>query len=291
MRFLVAVSSTIYSERTLQIGSAVANAFAADLSVVYVGDRPKEILSTGVGLSRDTLVNWNIHQPGVDVLRWAYRRLQEYEFIDPSAEQFDPANQVGDADHIRVVVPHVHGEKIRLILREGEPVDELKKETEYRDYLLTIVGGGSRKRLTRQLVQFVDTSLLFVKNFEPNRNYKVLLCVDDSRATKRAVIFGAQVATHFKSQVELLTVSKTKRFGPGYRGAAQWAEHYLKRQRVPFTQHFETGDPITIFTRMAGSDHIIIMGKSKQSPLKTFLIGSKPGETVLRAQGPVILVK
>lgn len=291
MRFLVAVSSTIYSERTLQIGSAIANAFNADLSVVYVGDRPKEILSSSVGLSRDALVNWNINHPGVDVLRWAYRRLQEYEFIDPSVEEFDPANQVGDADHIRVVVPHVHGEKIRLILREGEPVDEIKKESEYRDYLLTIVGGGSRKRLTRQLVQFVDTSLLFVKNFDPDRNYKVLLCVDDSRATKRAVVFGAQVATHFKSQVEVLTVSKIKRFGPGYRGAAQWAEHYLKRRKVPFTQHFETGDPITVFTELAGSDHIIIMGKSKQSPLKTFLIGSKPGETVLRAQGPVILVK
>ena len=216
MRFLVAIRSTTYSERTLQIGSQIANAFSADLSIVYVGDRPKELLSGGVNLARDALLNWEINHPGVDVLRWAYRRLQDWNFIDPSLEQFDPTNLVQDADRVRVILPHVSGEKIRLIFREGNPVDQLKKETEYRDYILTIVGGGSRKRLTRQLVQFVDTSILFVKNFDPEWKYKILLCVDDSQATKRAVVFGARVAQHFETPVDVLTVSKTERFGEGY---------------------------------------------------------------------------
>jgi len=291
MRFLVAVRSSTYSERTLQIGSTVANAFSADLSVVYVGDRPKELLSGSVKLARDALLNWEINHPGVDVLRWAYRRLQDWNFIDPSIEQFDPTNLVEDADRVRVILPHVHGEKIRLIFREGDPVDQLKKETEYRDYLLTIVGGGSRKRLARQLVQFVDTSILFVKNFDPEWNYKVLLCVDDSPATKRAVVFGSRVAQHFKAHVDLLTVSKTKRFGKGYRSAAQWARRYLDRQGIAYDQHFKTGDPVTVFAETAGTDHIIIMGKSRMNPLKAFLRGTKPAATVLKAHGPVILVK
>ncbi|MFB0516421.1 MAG: hypothetical protein ACETWG_07445, partial [Candidatus Neomarinimicrobiota bacterium] len=289
MRFLVAIRSTTYSEPTLRIGSAVANAFSADLSVVYVGDRPRELFSGSVKLARDALLNWEIHHPGVEVLRWAYRRLQDWNFIDPSIEQFDPTNLVQEADRVRVILPHVSGEKIRLIFREGNPVDQLKKETEYRDYILTIVGGGGRKRLTRQLVQFVDTSILFVKNFDPDWNYKVLLCVDDSQATRRAVVFGATVAQHFKTQVNLLTVSKTPRFGKGYRGAARWAQRYLERQQVPYQQHFETGDPPTVFTRMAATDHIIIMGKSRMNPLKAFLKGTKPGNTVLKAYGPVIL--
>ncbi|UCH10175.1 MAG: universal stress protein [Fidelibacterota bacterium] len=291
MRFLVAVRSTTYSERTLQIGSAVANAFSADLSVVYVGDRPKELLSGGVNLARDALLNWEINHPGVDVLRWAYRRLQEWNFIDPTLEQFDPTNLVQEADRVRVILPHVSGEKIRLIFREGNPVDQLKKETEYRDYLLTIVGGGSRRRLTKQLVQFVDTSILFVKDFEPERNYRVLLCVDDSQATKRAVVFGTRLAQHLKTHVDLLTVSKTQRFGKGYRGAAKWAERYLARQNLPFEQHFKTGDPPTVFAETAGTDHIIIMGKSKMNPLKAWIKGTKPGDTVLKAHGPVILVR
>jgi len=140
-----------------------------------------------VTLSRDAMLSWDIHHPGVEVLRWAYERLQEYEFVDPGEAPIDPNNLVADANRIRVVVPHTHGEKIRLIMREGDPVDQLKQETEYRDYVLTIVGGGSAKRLTNQLVQFIDTSLLFVKNFDPDWNYNLLLCFDDSRATRRAV--------------------------------------------------------------------------------------------------------
>ncbi len=291
MRFLVAVRSSTYSERTLQIGSAVADAFSADLSVVYVGDKPRELLSGGVKLAGDALLNWEINHPGVDVLRWAYRRLQDWNFIDPSIEQFDSTNLVADADRIRVIVPHVHGEKISLIFREGDPVDQLRKETEDRDYVLTIVGGGSRKRLTRQLVQFVDTSILFVKNFDPDWNYKVLLCVDDSPATKRAVVFGSQVAQHFKGHVDLLTVSKTQRFGKGYRGAARWARRYLDRQHIPYEQHFKTGDPVTVFTDFAGADHIIIMGKSLMNPIKAFFKVTKPAKTVLKAHGPVMLVK
>ncbi|UCH62395.1 MAG: universal stress protein [Fidelibacterota bacterium] len=291
MRFLVAIRSSTYSEHTLQIGSSVANAFSADLSVVYVGDRPKDLLSGGVKLAGDALLNWEINHPGVDVLRWAYRRLQDWKFIDPSLEQFDPTNLVADTDRIRVILPHLHGEKIRLIFREGETVDQLRKETEDRDYILTIVGGGSRKRLTRQLVQFVETSILFVKNFNPDWNYKILLCVDDSQATRRAVVFGARVAQNFKARVDLLTVSKTQRFGKGYRGAARWARRYLDRQNIAYEQHFETGDPPTVFAETAGTDHIIIMGKSKMNPLKAFVKGTKPAKTVLKANCPVILVK
>jgi len=291
VRFLVAVRSSTYSQPTLDIGSTIADAFSADLSVVYAGDKPKELLSGSVRLAGDALMNWDIPHPGVEVLRWAYRRLQERNFIDPSVVSFDPTNLVEDADRIRVIVPSVHGEKIRLIFREGDPVDQLKLETEYRDYILTIVGGGSRKRLTRQLVQFVDTSIMFVKNFDPGWNYKILLCVDDSRATKRAVVFAATVAKHFKTRVDLLTVSKNERFGEGYRGASRWAQRYLKRQSIPHEQLLITGDPPAVIAETAGSDHIIIMGKSKMNPLKAWLVSTKPAETVLKAHGPVILVK
>ncbi|MCK4577238.1 MAG: hypothetical protein KAU50_00520 [Candidatus Marinimicrobia bacterium] len=291
MRFLVAISSPIYSERTLQIGSSIAEAFKAELSVVYVGDRPKALATGGVNLARDAMLNWDIHHPGVDVLRWAYSRLQEYEFIDADAEQFDPKDLVEDDGRLRVVVPHTHGEKIRLILREGDPVEELKQETNIRDYPLTIVGGGSRKRLTRQLIQFIDTSLLFVKNFDVDKKYKLLLCVDDSAATRRAVMFCGRVAQALDTEVMLVTASKTKGFGPGYSKAAAWAKRYMERLKIAHTQEFVTGDPATTFVRLAGSDHIIVMGKSKMHPLKAWLTGTKPGDTVLKADSPAILVK
>jgi len=291
MQFMVAIGSKAYSEETLRVGSAIANAFAADLSVVYVGPKPKEMMSGGVILARDAMLNWNINHPGVDVLLWAYHQLQSYDFINSTIEQFDATNLVEDVGRIRVLVPHVHGEKIRLILREGDTLDQLKQETEFRDYLLAVVGGGQKPRLTRQLIQFVDTSIMFVKNFDPDWNYKLLLCVDDSYATRRAVMFCGRVAQHFKAHVNIVTASKTKRFGRGYRSAAEWALHYLERMEITCEQHFITGDPPTVFAEMAGADHIIIMGKSKWHPLKAWLKGTKPGDTVLKANCPAILVK
>ena len=291
MQFLVAVRSTTYSARTLQIGSSLAAGFSADLSIVYVGDRPKELLAEGVNLSRDTMLNWEIYHPGVEVLRWAYEKMQEFGMVDPESGEFDPTNLVEDAGRIRVLVPQLHGQKIRLIPREGYPVDQLKQETEFRDYILTVVGGGSRKRLTRQLVQFVDTSLLFVKNYDPDRDYRLLLCVDDSGATRRAVSFAARVARYLKAHIRVVTVSKTKLFGPGYQGAARWAQRYLDKAGADYSHEYATGDPVSTFTAMAGEDHIIIMGKSRKSPLVNFLTSSKPAKTVLKANAPVILVK
>jgi hypothetical protein len=65
----------------------------------------------------------------------------------------------------------------------------------------------------------------------------------------------------------------------------------LDRQQLPYEQHFKTGDPTSVFAETAGTDHIIIMGKSKMNPLKAWIKGTKPGDTVLKAHGPVILVK
>lgn len=292
MQFLVAVRSKEYSEETLKIGSSVANAFAADLSVLYVGPKPRQIMSSGLTLARDALLNWRINHPGVDVLLWTYKQLQSYEFISNDIEQFDDANIVEDAGRLRVLVPHVHGEKIRLIMREGEVLDQVKQETEFRDYQLTIVGGGDKHRLIRQLIQFLDTSIMFVKNFNPDWKYKVLLCVDDSHATKKAVVFGGTVAKHFDAHVNMVTVSKTDHFGEGYRGAADWAARYFERMHISNEQHFITNsDPATAFANFASEDHIIIMGKSKMNPLKAIFKGTTPGSTVIKSNCPVIVVK
>lgn len=292
MRILVAISSKEYSENTLRIGSDVADAFHADLSVVSVVPKPRELLATGLELAQAAMLEWSIYHPGMENLVWAYERLQDYKFVDPTDDAFDPRNLISEGDRHRMLVPHTHGSKISLILREGEPLGELHKETEGRDYSLTIVGGGQKSRLTRQLIQFVDTSIMFVKNFDPDLQYRLLICVDDSRATKKAVVFGGRIAQELHMEVDLVTVSKTKQFGKGYRGAAEWAAHYLERHKVVYKQHFiPSSDPATSFADVAGTDHIIIMGKSKMHPLKAWLVGTTPGDTVLKANCPVIIVK
>ena len=147
-----------------------------------------------------------------------------------------------------------------------------------------------RKRMTQKITQFLDTSIFFVKNFNPNWNYKILLCVDDSRATKRAVIFSTRISKQFSADITSITVSKTSFFGKGYRNAHIWAERYLKRAGIPFDSKLLNGNPVDVFVKEAGGNHIIIMGKAKGNEILKFVLGSKPIHTAQRANCPVLLV-
>jgi len=117
-----------------------------------------------------------------------------------------------------------------------------------------------------------------------------LLCVDDSRATKRAVIFSTRISKQFDAEITSLTVSKTSFFGKGYRNAHAWAERYLKRIGIPFNSKLLSGNPVEVFVNEAGEDHIIIMGKAKGNEILKFILGSKPIHTAQCANCPVLLV-
>ena len=160
----------------------------------------------------------------------------------------------------------------------------------YGAFDIAIIGPPKRKRMTQKLAQFLDTSIFFVKNFNPNWNYKILLCVDDSRATKRAVIFSTRISKQFSADIISVTVSKTSFFGKGYRNAHLWAERYLKRVNITFESKLLSGNPVDIFVEEAREDHIIIMGKAKGNEIIKFVFGSKPIHTAQKANCPVLLV-
>jgi len=259
--------------------------------VIFVGSKPREILAGEVALARKSMTDWNIHHPGIGVLQWAFDSLKDMGFIEEEDLQFEPDNLIEEKGRIRMILPQSSGEKIRLILREGDLLDELRKETEFRDYELAIIGAIERKRRTHKLIQFLDTSVLVVKNFTPSWNYKILLCVDDSKATKRAVIFGARISRQFDAHVDMITVSKKKKFGKGYRNASRWGNKYLTLQKIPHSVEMIIGSPADTFVEKAGTDHIIVMGKGTKNEFYKFFLGSKPIHTAQRANCPVLIVK
>ena len=292
MKFLLAVGSKEYSEPTLNIGSRIAKAFNADLSIVYVGEKPREMYEGRVNLALDTLSKWEIYHPGIDVLRWAFEYLQKLGYLEGGEENgFDPENIVEEGKRFRMVLKGSYGRNVDLILREGQIIDELRRECGTDEYTLTIIGGSKKRRMAHDLVQYLPTSIFVVQNLDPSKKYKLLLCVDDSKATKSAVRFGATIAKNQGMFVNTLTVSKTTLFGKGYRGAAKAAGRYLKSQKIPFEQHFITGDPVKTFLDFSGDDHIIVMGDSKRSPLKKFFFGSKPIKTIEKASCPILVVR
>jgi len=289
MKFLIAIKNTAdKSKNILDIGCKIAEGFAADLTICFVGKKSKALIEGDVNLTRQSLAEWNIYHPGLEVLEWAFNILKEKGFTGDT--EFNVENLVEDKERIRMVLPQTSDYKIRLVLREGDLLSELKKEVKLAEFDIAIIGTPQRKRMTHQIAQFLDTSIFFVKNFNLNWKYKIILCVDDSRATKRAVIFSTRISKQFNAEITSLTVSKTSFFEKGYRDAYIWAERYLNRQGIPFNCKLLSGNPVDIFVREAGEDHIIIMGKAKGNEILKFIWGSKPIHTAQRANCPVLLV-
>ena len=289
MKFLIALKNTkAESKNILEIGCKIAEGFSADLTICFVGKKSKALIEGDVNLARQSLAEWNIYHPGLEVLEWAFNILKEKEFA-PDTE-FDVQNLVEDRGRIRMVLPKTTDYQIRLVLREGELLSELNKEVKHGEFDIAILGTPKRKRMIHKIAQFLDTSIFFVKNFKPSWEYKILLCVDDSRATKRAVILSTRISKQFKAEIKALTVSKTSFFGKGYRNAHSWAERYLKRVGIPFNSKLLNGNPVDVFVQEAGEDHIIIMGKDKGNELIKFAFGSKPIHTAQGANCPVLMV-
>ena len=212
MKFLIAIKN-ISDESTniLEIGCKIAEGFSADLTICYVGKKSKALIEGDVNLARLSMAEWNIYHPGLEVLEWAFNILKENGFA-PETE-FDVNNLVEENGRIRMVLPKTTDYQIRLVLREGELLSELNHEVKHGAFDIAIIGYPQHIRMTQKIAQFLDTSIFFVKNFNPNWNYKILLCVDDSRATKRAVIFSTRISKQFSADITSVTVSKTSFFG------------------------------------------------------------------------------
>ena len=289
MKFLIAIKNTNdESKNILEIGCKIAEGFSADLTICYVGKQSQALIEGDVNLARLSMTEWNIFHPGLEVLEWAFNILKEKGFAPETS--FDTKKLVEDKERIRMVLPKTTDYQIRLVLREGELLTELNKEVKQGAFDIAIIGSPRQKRMTQNIAQFLDTSIFFVKSFNPNLNYKILLCVDDSRATKRAVIFSTRISKQFSSDITSITVSKTTFFGKGYRNAHIWAERYLKRVGIAFDSKLLSGNPVEIFVKEAGEDHIIIMGKAKGNEIIKFVFGSKPIHTAQQANCPVLLV-
>jgi nucleotide-binding universal stress UspA family protein len=289
MKFLIAIKDkSKESKNILDFGCKIAEGFSADLTICYIGKKSKALIEGDINLTRKNLAEWNIYHPGLDILEWAFNILKNYGFTENS--HFDIDNLVEENGRFRMFLPKTKNYQIRLVLREGELLSELNKEVEHSKFDITIMGDPKRKRMSQRIIQFLNTSTFFVKNINTNLNYKILLCVDDSRATKRAVILSTRISKQFDAQIILLTVSKTAFFGQGYRNAHMWANRYLKRANINFNSKLIIGDPVDIFVKEAKDDHIIIMGKAKGREIVKFFVGSKPAHTVQKSNCPILLV-
>lgn len=293
MKFLICIGGVEPSVETIRFGARIASAFEANLSVLYVEEKAPHAVRPEIGLTREKLSEWEIELPGVKVLRAARQILVEQGFVKtgPGGEivqrhGLKPAIRGAYELHIY----GVHGEDIRLRLREGDIISEVNKEVESDQLDLVIFGAPKKRNVLKRLVQFIDCSTLIVKN-PRNAAYEFLVCTDSSPASHKAELFGAKLARFLHSRVLLLSVAKSKNREHVAMEGAERAARFLTKAGVPHTTLVRVGNVVEQIASHAREDTVVVMGTSHMSELKKLLFGSKPMEVVEAVNCPVLVVK
>jgi len=281
------------SRGTIVTGGRVAAAFDADLSILYVGKKQANVMTSTVNMSRMKLSEWEIELPGVKVLEYAELVLSEMDLLQ--------VNEAGEIVEKHALKPDIngayelhaigkHGQNIRLRLREGEIIDQVIDEVDVGGYDVAIIGASKERRLAHRLIHFVNCSLFITKNIR-EITYKFLFAVDDTELSRKALLLGTRTAAFLKAEATLLTVVEGESDIESGEACLKKAEKVLKRAEIPYLKKVLIGDSVETIIKEAGDDSIVVMGSSKSSQLSKFFKATKAVKVVQDGNCPVLIAK
>ena len=294
MKILIGISSKKFSEPTLDAGMRIASALNSSTTILDVGEKINEFSYKDVSIANQLMESWDIDRPGVDVLVWAYNYLRSENYITKSSiDNGFSKNLLVDKGSGRseVFLKGAVVKNLSLILRNGEIVEELRDEVQSFNYDLTIIGGSGKRRMAHDLVQYIDSSIFVVNNFNKKQTYRILLALDDSKGNKKAVKFAVRVAQAFNIEVDIVSISNKEKISEKFYSVSLHAEKMMRRTGVKSKVRSIEGDLVNTLIDAAGDDHIIIMGTSSQSPISKFFLGSKPLAVMESCNCPIVIVK
>ena len=294
MKILIAIGSKHYSEPTLNLGMKVAEAFNAKTTIIDVGKKVSEFSSQLVELAQDQMESWDFDPPGVDVLEWAFNYLSENSLID--AKQIEtgfPKNRLIDDGEDRKLV-YLSGtvcEDVNLILRQGEIITELREEVQFGKYDVTIVGKSQKRNMSHDLIQYINSSILVVNEYDDENFNRVLLPVDNFPGSMKAAKYAIRVAISYDVGIDILNVlDKNKSKNEDSSNVSKIIK-LIRRSGVDHKYIKEDGDPVEKIIEESNNDKIIVMRASNMSPIKRYLRGSKPLSVMNSCNVPILIVK
>ncbi len=294
MKILIAIGSKHYSEPTLNLGMKVAEAFKAKTTIIDVGKKVSEFSSQLVELAQDQMESWDFDPPGVDVLEWAFNYLSENSLID--AKQIEtgfPKNRLIDDGEDRKLV-YLSGtvcEDVNLILRHGEIITELREEVQFGKYDVTIVGKSQKRNMSHDLIQYINSSILVVNEYDDENFNRVLLPVDNFPGSMKAAKYAIRVALSYDVGIDILNVLDENKSKNEYSSSVSKIIKLTRRSGVDHKYIKEDGDPVEKIIEKSNNDKIIVMRASNMSPIKRYFRGSKPLSVMNSCNVPILIVK
>ena len=294
MKILIAIGSKQYSKPTLHLGMEVAEAFKAKTTIIDVGEKVSEFSSQLVELAQDQMESWDFDPPGVDVLEWAFNYLSDNNLIDSKQiETGFPKNRLIDDGEDRKLV-YLSGtvcEDVNLILRNGDIIAELREEVQYGNYDLTIVGKSQKRNMSHDLLQYINSSILVVNQYDNEKFNRVLLPINNEGGSLKAAKYGIRVALAYDIGIDIFTVSNDQTSINDENKQVDKIKKIIRRSGVEYVHEKEQGDTVEKVIEKAGDNKIIVMRSSDMSPLKRYFKGSIPLSIMNRCNVPILIVK
>ena len=293
MKILIAIGGREFSKPTLDLGMKIANSFKSSTTIAYVGKKISQFSEKDVSVVHQNLDDRELYRPGIRTLEWAYDFLISKKYIEEKdSNKFDDYLLVDEENsRMKVLLKGQQSDKIDLIMRTGEIIEQLKDEVETNKHDITIIGGGGNKGIHQKLVQFIDSSVFVVKNYSVSKKYKILLPVNDSKGSDMAIETAINFAKSYKLNVEIVSVPEGKKSIEEVEKILKKTKEKFSKNRIKTTTKLIDGSAVNSIVNYAKDDSIVILGVSPKNPIMKYFFGSKPLSIAQKCNCPVLITK
>ena len=293
MKILIAIGGKEFSKPTLDLGMKIANSFKSSTTIAYVGKKISQFSEKDVSVVHQNLDDRQLYRPGIRTLEWAYDFLISKKYIEATnTNKFDDYLLVDEENsRMKVLLKEQHSDKIDLIMRTGEIIEQLKDEVEVNKHDITIIGGGGNKGLHNKLIQFIDSAVFVVKNYSVNKEYKILLPVNDSEGSEKAIDTAINFAKSYKLKVEIVAVYEGKKSQEKTDKLLLKTKNKFVKNKINASTKILDCPTVNAIVNHAKDDSIIILGVSPKNPIMKYFFGSKPISIAQKCNCPVLITK
>ncbi|MFQ5796367.1 MAG: universal stress protein [Candidatus Bipolaricaulia bacterium] len=298
-KILVPIAHAERDKVDLEFGAQLVQAASANLTVLHV----IKTFSTpiGINVTREKMAEWGVESGPFKLLKQAEEILESMGLFKLDESGAPVERHALKALGKGLYEVHLIGrrdENIRFRLREGDVVREVLREVETAEddpYSLVIMETRGRKRLQRilhgsitQKVAFhVPCSVLVTKNLHPREN--ILVCTRGYWTALEAARQAGELANAIGAQVKVLAVAEQDDQVALAESHAQEILDVLSQAGIQGQAIIRVGDPAEVIIHEAGEDHIIVLGRTKESKLQKFFRGSIPLQVLEHAASPVMI--
>ena len=293
MKILIAIGGREFSKPTLDLGMKIANSFKSSTTIAYVGKKISQFSEKDVSVVHQNLDDRELYRPGIRTLEWAYDFLISKKYIEEKdSNKFDDYLLVDEENsRMKVLLKGQQSDKIDLIMRTGEIIEQLKNEVETNKHDITIIGGGGNTGIHQKLVQFIDSSVFVVKNYSVSKKYKILLPVNDSKGSDMAIETAINFAKSYKLNVEIVSVPEGKKSIEEVEKILKKTKEKFSKNRIKTTTKLIDGSAVNSIVNYAKDNSIVILGVSPKNPIMKYFFGSKPLSIAQKCNCPVLITK